>query len=675
MVTPGVPPVWHERNCEVNPEMDAFVRYSILGTVRVTRDGAALALGPPKRMALLALLLLRAPGPLPLSEAVDILWDDDPPPSAVNVVHRHIGALRKTLEPGLRSRTKAQHLVRAADGYRLLVDAASSDLLHFRELRSRAQSAVKAGDARKGAQDFVEALDLWQGPTVAAGTYVAQHPLFTSVGHEFVATAKEAADVVLTAAPAMTEAVLPALRRAVDCHPFDEALHSRIIAALAATGRQAEALRQYESIRRILAEELGVEPGPGLRAAQEHLLRNQAVPQDVEGTVAVPGPGPRPARLPMAHHPFAGRREALSQCLAALPLEGEESARPTTVAICGMPGVGKTALALHWAHLVAARFPDGQVQVDLQGHHASRPPLGPAAAMVEVLGALGARPDPLPESPTELSAVYREQLAGRRLLIVLDDANDCEQVRPLLPGSPGCLTIVTSRRRLEGLTVTDDARPLLLPPMTGPEGLELLEHRLGPDRVRAERKAVEEIVDLCGGLPLAMAVVCARALLHPQFALTALVARLHETEGSLAGFAGHDARTDIRSVFSRSYETLSPGAAALFRLLVLHAAPDITLQAATRLSGAHPRATREHLAELVDRCMLWEQAPGRYTCHVLLRSYAAELLRGTDGQEAISAARARMSGQPPQGGGAANAPLAPYVGDAVPPQHRSGRIV
>ncbi|MFE3904968.1 BTAD domain-containing putative transcriptional regulator [Streptomyces sp. NPDC059153] len=651
--------------------MDAPVRYSILGTVRATRGDTELELGPPKRMALLALLLLRAPGPLTLSEAVDILWDDDPPPSAANVVHRHIGALRRALEPELRSRTMAAHLVRAADGYRLLVDASTSDLLRFRDLRAQAQLAVKAGASKKGAQDFIEALGLWHGPTVAAGTYVAQHPLFTSVGHEYVATAKEAADVVLTSAPALTEEVLTALRRAVDCHSFDEALHSRIIAALAATGRQAEALQQFESIRNTLAKELGVEPGPGLRAAQQHLLRHRAV-RDEDGPAPPTGPAARPVQLPAAHQPFAGRRKTLSQCLELLPLEGEENPLTTTVAICGMAGVGKTTLALHWAHLVATRFPDGQIHVDLQGHHASRPPLDPTVAMTEVLGALGARPDPVPASTTELGSLYRRTLAGRRLLIVLDDAHDCEHVRPLLPGTPGCLTIVTSRRRLEGLAVTDNARLLPLPAMTGQEGLELLEHRLGADRIRGARTTAEEIVDLCGGLPLALAVVSARALMHPHFPLGALAQHLRDNQDSLVAFSSHDARTDPRSVFSRSYDTLSSGAAALFRLLSLHPSQDITLPAATSLSCTHPRATREYMAELVDRNMIVEQTPGRYACHTLLRSYAAELGRSVDGKEILAEARARMLEHYLHSADAATTLLAPHNSDVVLPPPRVG---
>ncbi|WP_236655221.1 BTAD domain-containing putative transcriptional regulator [Streptacidiphilus carbonis] len=277
--------------------MQANVHYSLLGSVRALRGGTELDLGPPKRLALLALLLLRAPGPMTLSEAVDILWDEEPPVSAVNVVHRHIGALRRSLEPALRSRKDAEHLVRAADGYRLLVDASSSDLLRFRELRTRAQAAAGGGDPARAVPDFTAALRIWRSPVVAAGTSVARHPVFTSVGHEFVATAKEAADVVLDSAPEQAEYVLTALRAAAGAHPFDEALHSRIIRVLGATGRQAEALQHFESVRRTLDHELGVEPGPDLSAARRQLLRPRSSPTP-GGPVRAPGAGARPPTAP-----------------------------------------------------------------------------------------------------------------------------------------------------------------------------------------------------------------------------------------------------------------------------------------------------------------------------------------------------------------------------------------
>lgn len=651
--------------------MDATVRYSILGTVRALRGDTEIDLGPPKRLALLALLLLRAPGPLTVDEAVDILWDDEPPPSAVNVVHRHIGALRRTLEPELRSRTHATHLVRAADGYRLLVDTSTSDLLHFRDLRAQAQLALRGGAPAQAAQDFMEALRLWRGPAVAAGTHVARHPVFTSVGHEFVATVKEAADAVLTAAPALTEEVLTMLRRAVECHPFDEALHCRIIAALAASGRQAAALEQFESIRRGLADELGVEPGPELRAAQQHLLQRQ-ITGSTDPLAAQPVGAGRPAQLPADCLSFAGREQALGQCLELLPLEGENRPPTMTAAICGMAGVGKTTLAVHWGHLVADHFPDGQIYVDLQGHHPSRAPLESGAAIAEVLDALGVENNQSYPSAAALGSAYRSALAGRRLLLVLDDAADCEQVRPLLPATPGCLAIVTSRRRLEGLAVTDNARIITLDPMTRQEGLELLDRRLGTNRTRAERAAAEELVELCGGLPLALAVAGARALTHPQFPLASLTARLRDTADSLDALSSRDARTSTRDAFHRSYDALSSGAARLFRLLGLHPSRDIALPAAASLAGTDLRRTRQDVAELMDHHFLVELVAGRYTCHELLRTYAAELSSLLDSPSARSDAVARMVEHYLYSAEAATALLAPHRSTVILPPPRPG---
>ncbi|MGD1217150.1 BTAD domain-containing putative transcriptional regulator [Streptomyces krungchingensis] len=647
--------------------MDATVRYSILGTVRALRGDTEVDFGPPKRLSLLSLLLLRAPGPVSLSDAVDVLWDDEPPASAVNVVHRHIGALRRILEPGLHSRTDAAHLSRAADGYRLQVDPSTSDLLRFRDLRAQAQLALKDGDAARAAQVLAEALALWRSPVVAEGTSVARHPVFTSVGHEYVATVKEAADVVLASAPTLTEDVLAALRRAVERHPFDEALHARIISVLAATGRRAEALRQFEAVRHTLADELGVEPGPGLRAARqrlEHSALSRATGRPTDRADAVG----TPAHLPPESVSFAGRQEALKRCLELLPRESGNESAASTVVLCGMAGVGKTTLSVHWAHTVADRFPDGQVYVDLQGYHSSHPPLDPARAMRTVLDALDVGRSGTSDD-TALDSVYRRALAGRRLLIVLDDARDCEQVRPLLPTAPGCLAIVASRRRLEGLAVTHDAHILTLEPMTVPEGLQLLERRLGPERIRTEHGSAEEIVELCGGLPLALAVAGTRALSRPGFSLAALASQLR---GSLVALSSQDASTDVRSTFRRSYEGLTAGAATLLRLLALHPSRDITLNAAASLAGTDLRTTMEGMAELVDHHLLVEPAPERYTCHDLLRAWAAELSATLDAAGVRSQARARMFEHYLYSADAANALLAPERSTVILPPPRPG---
>ncbi|MFE8950171.1 BTAD domain-containing putative transcriptional regulator [Streptomyces sp. NPDC007856] len=647
--------------------MSTTVRYSLLGTVQALRGDNELDLGPPKRMALLALLLLRAPGPVSLSDAVDLLWDEEPPASAVNVVHRHIGALRRILEPGLSSRSDAQHLARAADGYRLLVDTTTCDLPRFRDLRARAQLAVRDGHAAQAAKDFIAALRLWRSPVVAEGTLAARHPVFTSVGHEFVVTVKEAADVVLASAPALTEEVLAVLRSAVDRHPFDEALHARIITALAATGRQAEALQQFEAIRRALADELGVEPGPGLRAAHQRLLQRQL-------TRATRKPEkPRETAAPLAHLPtvsvpFAGRQEALERCMELLPPEDDGESAAQTVVLCGMAGVGKTTLALRWAHEMADRFPDGQVYVDLQGHHPSRLPLSVVAAMNAVLEALGA-PRTAAADISALSAPYRRALAGRRLLIVLDDARDCEQLRSLLPTAPGCLTVVTSRRRLEGLTVTHNARILTVNPMTRHEGLQLLERRLGTDRVSSEQTSAEEIVELCGGLPLALAVTAARALSRPRFPLADLASQLQD---GLAALSSQDPRTDARKAFRLSYSALSPGAASLFRLFSIHPSRDITMAAAASLAGTNLAQTTENMAELTDHHLLAELVPGRYTCHDLLRAFATELSTALDPPDARFQARARMFEHYLYSADAATTLLAPHRSAVILPPPRPG---
>lgn len=645
--------------------MDGTVRYSILGTVRATRGDTELDLGPPKRLALLSLLLLRAPGPVSLDDAVDVLWDAEPPASAVNVVHRHIGALRRLLEPGLRSRTNAEHLSRAADGYRLLVDTSTSDLLRFRDLRAQAHLALKDGDRAQAAQDFVEALRLWRSPVVADGTSVARHPVFTSVGHDFVATVKEATDAVLASAPALTEEVLAALRGAVDRHPFDEALHSRIIAALAAGGRRAEALQQFDTIRRTLADELGVEPGPGLRAARQDLLRCPLAPVTDRPTVRTAAD--RTPHLPPDCSSYTDRHETLLRYRELLPPGGDSPA--ATVALCGMAGVGKSTLAVHWAHRAAEHFPDGRIHVDLQGYHASRTPLGTAEAMNAVLDTLGV-PRNGSTDPAGLDVAYRGALAGRRLLIVLDDARDSEQVRPLLPTAPGSLAIVTSRRRLEGLTVTHNARMITLNPMTRQESLHLLERRLGPDRVRAERGSAEEIVERCGGLPLALAVTGARASSRPRFPLASLAAELRDS--LLPALSSQDVRTDTRSVFHRSYVSLSAGAARLFRLLGLHPSRDITPRAAASLAGADLRTTLEHLAELADHHLLGQLVPGRYICHDLLRAYAAELCSVLDAAGVQAQARARMFEHYLYSAEAATALLAPHRSEVILPPPRPG---
>ncbi|MEU7035106.1 BTAD domain-containing putative transcriptional regulator [Streptomyces sp. NPDC046237] len=682
------------------------MRYRILGPVRVWRGDAELTLGPPKQQALLALLLARAGELLTPQEVIDALWEE-PPGSAVNVVHRHVGSLRRLLEPELPSRAAARRLLRGAGGYRLRVEPGELDLLRFRSLRAQAGRAT-AGDRAKGVSLLVDALGMWSGP---AGTglapTVAAHPLFTALNHEYLATVKEAADAALATEPehapapehAHGERVLTLLEQATHHHPFDEALHARLITALAALGRQAEALAVHDSVRSRLVGELGVDPGPELRTAHERVLR-QTVPvvvraADPRGDAAdpetrPPAPSLLPAQLPSDIATFAGRRTELALSRELLEAsEGPEAAQgtpaaggaATIAAISGMAGVGKTTLAVHWAHRVAHLFPDGQLYVNLRGFHPTMAPLGAPDVMREVLSALGVPPQRVPEDPQALPAFYRSLLAPRRLLILLDNARDSEQVRPLLPGTPGCLTLVTSRHRLDGLVITHAVRFLGLDVLSRAEGIEFLTRRLGLDRIAAEPEAAGDIVELCGHLPLALAIVCARALLNPRFALEAIVTELRATRGSLDSFASSDASADARSVFSWSYRALSPAAARLFRLLGgAHEGPELSVPAAASLVGVPVREARRQIGELLESQLLLEEAPGRFSCHELLRAYAKELSEERDDEAERARARRRLVEHHLHSAWAADALLAPYrdrvplppLGEGVVPEELTG---
>ncbi|MDT9689871.1 BTAD domain-containing putative transcriptional regulator [Streptomyces sp. P9(2023)] len=685
------------------------MHYRILGPVRVWRGHTELTSGPPKQQALLALLLARAGQLLTPQEVIDALWEE-PPGSAVNVVHRHVGALRRLLEPELPSRADAQRLLRQAGGYRLRVDAGELDLLHFRSLREEARRAIAGGDAAKGVGLLVDALGMWGG---LAGTglppRVAAHPLFTALNQEYLATVKEAADAALTTDHTHGELVLSLLQQAGHHYPFDEALYARLVTALAALGRQAEALAVHASVRSRLVDELGVDPGPELRAAHERVLRQTvpvtvpaavpvAVPvaapitapvpaadgEDRDGgdggsdgdsgdgaaTVARPSAPPQllPAQLPADIATFAGRESELdlSRTLPATDAAPSTSTTAVIAAISGMAGVGKTTLAVHWAHQVTHRFPDGQLYVNLRGFHPTMAPLDPPDVMREVISALGVPPQRVPDKPEALPAFYRSLLAPRRLLILLDNARDSEQVRPLLPGAPGCLTLITSRHRLDGLVVTHTVRFIGLEVLSRAEGVEFLTRRLGVERIAAEPAAAEDIIELCGHLPLALAIVGARALLNPRFALAAVAEELRATRGSLDAFTSSDASADARSVFSWSYQALGPAAARLFRLLGgAHPGPELSVPAAASLSGVAVRDARRHIAELVDSHLLTEDAPGRFSCHELLRAYAKELSASRDDEADRAEAGRRLVEHYLHSAQAADALLAPYR-DRVP---------
>ncbi|WP_446447286.1 AfsR/SARP family transcriptional regulator [Streptomyces adustus] len=363
--------------------------------------------------------------------------------------------------------------------------------------------------------------------------------------------------------------------------------------------------------------------------------------EPVRRPAAQPPFSPRLAQLPADLPSFIGRRAELERARGLLPVDGSAPATVLISAIGGMAGVGKTTLAVHLAHQVAAHFPDGQLCVNLHGFDPSGSVTPPAEAVRVLLDALGVAPQRIPAGLEAQTALYRSVLAERRVLILLDNARDSEQVRPLLPGAPGCLVIVTSRNQLTGLVASEGAHPLTLNQLTPAEAHEFLTRRLGPERLAKETEAVQEIIARCAQLPLALAVVAARAATHPDFPLSAIAEELRDSHGSLDAFTGDDS-IDVRTVFSSSYEALSASAARLFRLLSLHTGPDISTPAAAALAGLAPRDVRGPLVELTRAHLLTEHFPGRYTLHDLLRVYAAERVQAEESPQDREAAVERL---------------------------------
>jgi tetratricopeptide (TPR) repeat protein len=349
-----------------------------------------------------------------------------------------------------------------------------------------------------------------------------------------------------------------------------------------------------------------------------------------------------PRQLPAAVAGFAGRAAELSTLTSLLERSADAAGGVVICAVDGTAGIGKSALAVCWAHRVSDRFPGGQLYVNLRGFDPAAPPMAPAEAVRTFLDAFEVPAERIPAGLVAQSSLLRSILATRRVLVVLDNARDAAQVRPLLPGSGGCFVLVTSRTRLTRLIAAEGARPLTLAVLSDAEARELLARRLGPERVTVEPNAAEEIIDLCARLPLALSVVAARAAMHPGFSLATLAEELRRARGGLQAFEGGADGDDVRAVFSWSYERLDPTTARLFRLLGLHPGPDITAAAAASLAGLGAAQVRPALAELAHYHLVAEQVAGRYSCHDLLRAYARELVHTHDSPSDRDASRRRM---------------------------------
>ncbi len=578
--------------------------FKVLGPLEVWHDGRQVAVPTGKARVLLASLLLRAGSVVPMDLLVDRLWDGRSVDRSRSRATLHMVVTR------LRQSLGTANVVRTATGgYKADLPPGALDLHRFRELVDRDR--------------LTEALDLWRGaPLSDVPSDVLHGEDVAPLLEERLDALERRLDADLAAGRAAE--VVPELRSLTREHPLRERFWGQLMVALSRSDRQAEALAAYRSVSGLLAEQLGVDPGPRLQELHQRILT--AAPDLAVHAPSAAQHTSAPRQLPAHNRFFVGRERELAALSALLDSAGSGGAGSVVVtAINGAAGVGKTALALQWASRGAHRFPDGQLYVNLRGFDPTGVPMSPDEALRGFLGALGVAPERIPSGLDEQVGLYRSLLAGRRVLVVLDNAADSEQVRPLLPSGSGCLALVTSRNQLDGLVVREGARPLTLGVLSDEEATALLVRQLGAARVGAEPDAVRDLIGHCAGLPLALSVVAARAAAHPDFALRALAGELADERTRLEALDTGEATTSVRTVFTWSCARLSPAACRMFVLLGVHAGPEVSIPAAASLAGVPLRAARQAMGELSRLHMVVEPVPGRFTLHDLVHAYARDV--------------------------------------------------
>ncbi|QTR06482.1 tetratricopeptide repeat protein [Saccharothrix algeriensis] len=608
------------------------VRFRLLGGVEADVGGVPVALGHAKQRGVLAVLLVEAGAPVTADALLERVWGDRLPARGRHVLHSYVSRLRAVLAV-----TERVRLVRRPGGYQLTADEQDVDLHRFGHLVARARAA----DDERAAALFDEALGLWRGEPLPDLDTPWAEALRASLAAQRLAAELDRADLALRRG--RHAELLPDLAERARRHPLDERVAAQLVLALYRSGRQADALEHYRRVRARLVEELGADPGPRLRDLHQRVLAaDPDLAADGPGAASASAAAPVPRQLPAVPRSFTGRAAELAALTASL----DEAPSGTVVisAIGGSGGIGKTWLALAWAHRHRDRFPDGQLFVDLRGFSPDGEPVAAETAVRGFLDTLGVEPDRVPGDPGARAALFRSLIAGRRVLIVLDNAATADQVVPLLPGDGSAAVLVTSRNRLTELITRHGAHPLRVDVLPDAEARQVLVDRLGARRVEAEPDAVRRLLACCGGLPLALGVVAARATVHPDFPLSALADELHDTATRLAALDDGNPATSLPEVLSWSVDALGERPARVLALLGLAPGPDTGLRAAADLAGLDVAATRSALRALEDLHLVQQRAPGRYGMHDLVKLFAADRAHRTLPEADRDAALRRLVG-------------------------------
>ena len=625
--------------------------FGVLGPLLVRDEDAVVHVPAARQRVLLAVLLLR-PNKIVTADALaELVWDGAPPAGAGVTLRSHVSRLRQVLGTAAGAR-----LVTRYPGYLIEADDEEVDLLRFARLYREGAAAVRADTWAKASDLLDDALGLWRGEPLAD---IPCERLHRDEAPGLDQLRLQAMEWQIDAGLHLDRhgELVPQLRSLTTAHPLQERFYAQLMLAHYRCGRQAEALAVYQQARHALADALGADPGTELRELHQRILNaDPSLDAARQAPPASSGTGPAvPRQLPAPVAHFTGRTEELAALTRLLDRPtgqagdqtagpaGDQTAGPAgdqapqaivISAIGGTAGVGKTALAVHWAHRVADRFPDGQLYANLRGYDPG-PPVPAADALAGFLHALGVPGWDIPADENDRAAQYRSMLAGRRMLVVLDNASEVEQIRPLLPGSPGCVVVVTSRDALAGLVARDGARRLDLDLLPRDDALGLLRATIGA-RVDADPDAAEALADRCCRLPLALRVAAELAVARPAVPLAELASELADQQRRLDLLdAAGDQRTAVRAVFSWSYRHLANDAARVFWLLGLHPGPDLDSWAAAALAGTAVADARRLLGQLARAYLIQLVPQDRYSMHGLLRAYASQIAA----EEATDAAR------------------------------------